>query len=50
MALSDYALRILEREASKPTREEMLQRLAALATVKTRESTSAIVRRSRPRR
>ncbi|MBX7186756.1 MAG: hypothetical protein K1Y01_16565 [Vicinamibacteria bacterium] len=48
--LSDYALAILEREALKPTRAEMLRRLEALSTVKTKERPAAIVRKGRPRR
>lgn len=50
MPLSDYALAILEREASRPTRAEMLRRFEALSTVKTKESPSAIVGKSRPKR
>ena len=50
LALSDYALAILRREASRPTREEMLQRFAAFSAVKTRESAVAIVRKGRQRR
>ena len=48
--LSDYALAILKREAERPTRQEMLQRFAALSSVKTKESVTAIVSKSRPRR
>ena len=48
--LSDYALAILEREASRPTRAEMLRRFEALSTVKTKESASAIVGKSRAKR
>ena len=50
VALSDYALAILEREASRPTRAEMLRRFEALSTVKTREKPAAIIGKSRPRR
>jgi len=50
IALSDYALAILKREASRPTRKDMLRRFAVLSAVKTRESTVAIVRKGRQRR
>ncbi len=50
VALSDYALAILERAASRPTRAEMRQRFEALSTVKTREKPAAIIGKSRPRR
>jgi plasmid stability protein len=50
MALSDYARAILEREASRPTRAEMLRRFDALSTVKTKESPASTIGRSRPRR
>jgi antitoxin FitA len=50
IALSDYALEILRREASRPTREEMLQRFAALPAVRTRETAGAIVRKGRQSR
>jgi plasmid stability protein len=50
MALSDYALAILEREASRPTRDEMLRRFEALSIVKTREKAGSIVSKGRSRR
>ena len=50
VALSDYALAILRREASRPTREEMLQRFATLSSVKTKENAATIISRGRPRR
>lgn len=50
MPLSDYALAILEREASRPTRAEMLRRFEALSTVRTKERPAAIVAKGRPRR
>lgn len=50
MALSDYALAILEREASRPTRAEMLRRFEALSGVKTKEAPAVIVGKGRPRR
>jgi antitoxin FitA len=50
MALSDYALAILEREASRPTRAEMLRRFEALAGVKTKEAPAVIVEKGRPAR
>lgn len=50
IALSDYALEILRREATRPTQEEMLRRFAALTPVKTRESPATIVRKGRSTR
>jgi antitoxin FitA len=50
VALSDYALEILRREATRPTKEEMLRRFAALSTVNTKQSAAAIVRAGRQRR
>ena len=50
MPLSDYALAILEREAARPTRAEMLKRFEALSTVETRDNPAALVGRGRPRR
>ena len=47
VALSDYALEILRRETSRPTREEMLQRLRALHEVRTREAPATMVREGR---
>ena len=47
IALSDYALEILRREASRPTKEEMLRRFAALSSVRTRESAATVVRKGR---
>ena len=50
VALSDYAPAILRREESRPTREEMLERFAALSSVKTKEKAATIINRGRPRR
>jgi antitoxin FitA len=50
VALSDYALEILRREVSRPTKEELLRRFAMLTPVKTRESTATIVRKGRASR
>lgn len=47
VALSDYALEILRRETSRPTREEMLQRLRSLTEVRTREAPATVVREGR---
>ena len=47
VALSDYALEVLKREVSRPTREEMLRRFQALTSVATRESAAGLVRKSR---
>ena len=50
MALSDYALAILEREASRPTRAEMLRRFERLSSVKTKEAPAIIIGKGRPAR
>lgn len=50
MALSDNALAILEREASRLTRAEMLRRFESHSTVKTKETPAVIIGKSRPRR
>jgi plasmid stability protein len=47
VALSDYALEILRRETSRPTREEMLQRLKSLNEVRTREAPATLIREGR---
>lgn len=47
VALSDYALEILRRETSRPTREEMLQRLGSLNQVRTREAPATVIREGR---
>jgi plasmid stability protein len=47
VALSDYALEILRRETSRPTREEMLQRFKSLSEVRTREAPASAIREGR---
>lgn len=47
LALSDYALEVLKREVSRPTREEMLRRFQALTRAETRESAASLVRKGR---
>jgi plasmid stability protein len=47
VALSDYALEVLRREASRPTKEEMLRRFTALTPIRTRETSAVIVRKGR---
>lgn len=49
-ALSDYALEVLKREISRPTRDEMLQRFASLSRVATREDAATVVRKAREAR
>lgn len=50
LALSDYALEVLKREVSRPTRDEMLRRFQALTSVTTRESAASLVRKGREAR
>lgn len=46
-SLSEYALRVLEREARKPSRAELLARLAARPAIELDEPPAATVRRMR---
>ncbi len=46
-SLSEYTLRILEREAARPSRTEILARLAALPAVDVDEDPADTIRRSR---
>ena len=46
-SLSEYTLRILEREAARPSRAEILARLAALPAVDVDEDPADTIRRSR---
>ena len=47
LSLSDYILAELRRAVARPTREEVLRRLAALPPLKTRRSSAAMVRAER---
>jgi plasmid stability protein len=47
MSLSDYLLGIIRRAADRPTREELLERIARRAPVRTRERPAAAVRAGR---
>ena len=47
LSLSDYLLRIVEREASIPTPDEIVQRLRALPPLELDEPPSVIIRRMR---
>ncbi len=47
VALSDYALEVLKRDVSRPTRDEMLRRFQALTSVGTRENAVSLVRKGR---
>ena len=47
LSLSDYLLRVMEREASRPTRREVLARLAALPRLELGEETVEAVRSQR---
>ena len=47
LALSDYALEVLKREISRPTRDEMLRRFQALTKVPTREGAASLVQKGR---
>jgi plasmid stability protein len=47
LSLSDYLLRIVEREARRPSRREMLDRLAALPRRELGEATVEAVRAQR---
>ncbi len=47
LALSAYALDVLKREISRPTRDEMLRRFQALTKVLTRESAASLVQKGR---
>lgn len=46
-SLSDYTLRLLEREASRPTRAELLERLSTRPESSFEESSVDIIRRAR---
>lgn len=50
LSLSDYLLAEIRRFAERPSREELLERLADLPTVKTRVSPAAALRAERSRR
>lgn len=47
LSLSDYLLRIVEREARRPTRQEVIERLAALPRLDLGEATVDAVRAQR---
>jgi len=47
VSLSDLLLRVAEREASRPTLEEMVERLRALPRPDLDEQPSAVIRRMR---
>lgn len=47
LSLSDYLLRIVEREARRPTRQEVIERLAALPRLELGEATVDAVRAQR---
>ena len=47
MTLSEYLLGVVEREASHPSPEEIIERLARLPPVELEEPPSAIIRRMR---
>lgn len=49
-SLSDYVLDELRRSLETPTREELLERIARRAPVRTRPSPAAVVRAERERR
>lgn len=49
LSLSDYLLRIVKRDVEQPTLSEMLDRLAALPPVRTRESAAEAVAAERRR-
>lgn len=46
-SLSEYTLRLLEREASRPTRGELLERLASRPETSFEEESVDIIRRAR---
>ena len=50
MSLSDYLLTLLRRAAERPTREELLGRIAARTPVRTRERPATAVRAERDAR
>ena len=50
MSLSDFLLAELRRSLERPTRAELLERLAQRAPVKARPSPAAVIRRERDRR
>ena len=50
MSLSDYLLAELRRTAERPTRTELLERLAGRAAVEPRPRPAAVVRAERERR
>jgi len=50
MSLSDYLLAELQRAAERPTRAELLERLARRTAVQPRPRPAALVRRERERR
>ena len=47
MSLSDYLLGIIRRASERPTRDELLERIAHRAPVRTRERPAAAVRAER---
>mgnify|MGYP001217333808 CR=1 FL=1 len=47
LSLSDFLLRIVEREARRPTRQEVIERLAALPRLELGEATVDAVRAQR---
>lgn len=50
VSLSDYLLRIAEREAARPTPEELAERVRRLARAKPGESAVELIRRGRAER
>lgn len=50
MSLSDFLLAELRRSLERPTRAELLERLAQRVPVKARPSSAAVIRRERDRR
>lgn len=50
MTLTDYVQQVLEREARRPTREELRRRIAALPPIESAESSAQIIRRARGER
>lgn len=49
MSLSDYVLRSIERDLERPTRDEILARLAALAPVEPATGPARVIREERDR-
>ena len=50
LSLSDFLRRELERVAERPTRAELLERIARRDSVRTRKSAAEMVREARERR